>query len=186
MSNVVIYTEEHIAFSKDVIKSSYTLIRMPLDAWMCPLGFVIPLDNSSYNAVRVFEGRVTGIPNQHLFTMGMLIRLDGSICTFEFDTMLGVIDPSRPRFTFEYPTGPGVQWCKSQHDTYEEKGYAAMMANPREDLLKNLEMADLLMARQISWYKMDEFTKLINAMHKVKYPDHVIYTAKPKEKTDAV
>lgn len=179
MSSVVIYTEEHIAFCKDVIKSSYTLIRMPLDAWMCTLGLVVPLDNSSYNATRVLDGRVTGVPGQHIYTLGMLIRLDGSICVFEFDTMLGVIDKGRPRFSHEYPTGPGVQWCKSQHDAYEEKAYAAMMVNPRETILKNLETADLVMARQLQWYKMEDLTKDINAMHKAKYPDHVIYTAKP-------
>lgn len=187
MSSVVLYSEEHIAFSKDIIKSSYTLIRMPLDAWMCELGLVVPLSTSSYGAVRTFDGKVTGIKDQHIHTIGLLVRLDGSICNFAFDSMLGFIDKEKYRYTYELPTGPGVMWCQSEHDSYEEKAYAALLASEkREDVLKNLDTADLLMARAIQWYKMDELTALINTMHKTKYPNHVIYTAKPKEKTDAV
>jgi hypothetical protein len=187
MSSVVLYSEEHIAFSKDVIKSSYTLIRMPLDAWVCELGLVIPLSTSSFGAVRTFDGKVTGIKDQHIHTIGLLMRLDGSICNFAFDSMLGFVDKERYRYSYELPTGPGVQWCQSEHDSCEEKAYAALLASEkREDVLKNLETADLLMARQIKWYKMDELTAQINAMHKTKYPNHVIYTAKPKEKTNAV
>ncbi len=176
MSTVVICQGDYLAFCKNMVKASYTVVTMPLEAWVCREGLVIPLSTASYNAVRVFNGDLTGIPGQPINTVGVLLRMDGSINRFEFTSRLGKIDPAVKCYSNELPTGEGVQWATSEFDSYEEKAYSAMlMAESREEILTGLVAADLLVAKFIKWYKISDLVELLKKTHKLKYPDAPIY-----------
>lgn len=181
MSNVVFYKDGNIAFCKDVIKASYTMIQVPLANWVCKLGLIMPVSTSSYNAVRTFDGLVTGIPGQSIAVNGLLLRLDGSVCQFQMDTVLGVHDLEKHRFTYDLPMGQGVVWAASEFESYEEKAYAALMAcDTLEEVLPLVVDMDMIMGKCLKWYNVEELVKTVTEIHKTKYPElH-------KEKKDGV
>lgn len=176
MSTVVLFKDGHLGFCKDVVKPTYNVISMPLEAWVCREGLVIPLSTSSYGAVRVFNGDTTGVLSQVVPTTGILLRLDGSLCHFNFNTVSGKVIPAKDLYSYELSTEEGVFWSASEFASYEEKGYAALLlGTDREDVLKLLVASDLFTGKFVKWYKLTDLIKFLKDTHKKKFPESPLY-----------